>query len=84
MDNKNGQSSINFDIASANGKGYVLYLSESGEEGSFKPYSKVNYNAKCAHVKGLKNGKTYYAYVVYIQNNAVTQMSETATLTPAK
>lgn len=48
------------------------------------PYSKVNYNAKGAHVKGLKNGKTYYAYVVYIQNNAVTQMSETATLTPAK
>lgn len=84
VDNKNGQSSINFDIASANGKGYVLYLSESGEEGSFKPYSKVNYNAKGAHVKGLKNGKTYYAYVVYIQNNAVTQMSETATLTPAK
>lgn len=80
VNTKNDQANITFDIASANGKGYVLFLSDSGEEGSFQPYSNVNYNAKGAHIKGLNKGKTYYAYVAYVQNNAITQQSEVVTI----
>lgn len=82
VDQKNGQATINCDLESANGKGYVVFLSEDGEE--FAPYSNVNYNANGAHVKGLKNGKTYYAYVAYVQNNSITQLTEVVELNPAK
>lgn len=77
---KNGQADIQFDIRNANGKGYVLFLSETGEEDSFQPYTNVNYNAKGVHVKGLDNGKTYHAYVAYVEDNAITQMSPTVVL----
>lgn len=77
---KNGQADINFAINNANGKGYVLFLSETGEEDSFQTYANVNYNAKGAHVKGLDNNKTYYAYVAYVDDNAITQMSPIVTL----
>ncbi|MCL1975129.1 MAG: hypothetical protein FWG61_03065 [Firmicutes bacterium] len=61
----NGQANLDFDIVSPNGKGYTVYLSQSGEEGSFEPYSNVNYNAAGAHIKGLTNGVEYFAYVEY-------------------
>ena len=80
VDNGNKQANIYFNIKSANGKGYTVYLSESGKEGSFKAYPDVNYNAKGAHVKNLNNGVTYYAYIVY----EGTSKSAVAELRPGK
>lgn len=82
--NGKGQATAAFDVKNANGKGYVLYLSESGEKGTFAPYGNVNYNANGVHVKGLKNGQTYYAYAVYVEDNTVTQITETAELKPGR
>ena len=65
VSNGNGQADVYFDIKSANGKGYTLYLSETGAEGMFKVYNDLNYNSKGAHIKGLNNGKTYYVYIQY-------------------
>lgn len=79
----NGQANVNFDIRSANGKGYTVYLSDTGNPGSFAPYSNVNYNSGGAHVKGLVNGKTYYAYVEY-NNGAYVERSCIAVFTPTK
>lgn len=84
VSSQNRQATIQFDVASANGKGYVVFLSDSGEEGTFLPYTNVNYNAKGAHIKGLTNGHTYYAYVAFVQDNAITQVSQTVVLTPGK
>ncbi|QGN34429.1 DUF4832 domain-containing protein [Microlunatus sp. Gsoil 973] len=61
----NGQVSIDFPIASANGKGYTVYLKELGAREPFAPYTDVNYNAKGAHIKKLTNGTTYLAYIEY-------------------
>lgn len=82
VDNGKGQAFVAFDMENASGKDYVLYLSESGEEGSFVPYDNVNYNAKGVHVKGLENGKTYYAYAVNGKDHTIVQMTETAVLQP--
>jgi len=81
--NGNGQADANFAIRSANGKGYTAYLSESGLDGSFKAYTNVNYDAKGAHIKGLTNGKTYYAYIEYTDGKA-TERSGVVTLAPSK
>jgi hypothetical protein len=62
--NGNNQSSVNFPIRSANGKGYTVYLAEGGD-GEFAPYSNVNYSANGVHVRGLKNGVQYRLYVEY-------------------
>lgn len=43
---RNSQADIDFDIASANGRGYYVYLSETGAEGDYELYSKVNFNAR--------------------------------------
>jgi len=80
VENGNKQASIKFNILSANGKGYSVYLSETGANGTFKLYTDVNFNSKGAHVKGLTNGKTYYAYITY--ENTV--RSGTVTLKPDK
>ena len=69
--NGNKQSSVDFNIRSANGKGYILYLSETGVDGSFKVYGDVNYNAKGAHIKGLTNGKIYYVRIQYVNGGFV-------------
>lgn len=61
----NRQANVNFDIVSANGKGYSVYLSESGVEGPYELYNNVNYNSKGAHIRGLTNGKEYYVYIEY-------------------
>jgi murein DD-endopeptidase MepM/ murein hydrolase activator NlpD len=61
----NNQANIDFDIISANGKGYSVYLSISEDEGTFKFYADVNYNSKGVHIKGLTNGETYCAYITY-------------------
>ena len=62
---KNGQANVDFGIASANGKGYHLYIYRLGDEGGFELYNNVNYNSKGAHIKGLTNGATYFAYLEY-------------------
>jgi hypothetical protein len=62
-DNGNGKADIYYAIKSANGKGYTVFLSETGLPGSFKPYANVSYNSKGAMLKNLTNGKTYYAYI---------------------
>ena len=61
----NGQANVNFPIVSANGKGYTVYLSKTGQYGEFTLYSNVNYNSKGAHIKGLANGATYWVYIKY-------------------
>lgn len=83
IENGNKQSSVNFSIRSANGKGYTVYLSVSGEEGTFAPYSNVNYNSKGAHIKGLDNSVQYYAYVVYVNGDTV-EISDIVILNPGK
>ena len=79
--NGNGQANVNFAIRSANGKGYIVYLSESGAPGSFKAYSNVNYDAKGAHIKGLTNGRIYYAYIEYTDGK-FTEESDVTTMNP--
>ena len=60
----NKQANVNFDIKSANGKGYTVYLSVDDGK-TFDPYNDVNYNSKGTHIKDLTNGKIYYAYIEY-------------------
>ncbi|AET70168.1 putative metal-dependent phosphoesterase, PHP family [Desulfosporosinus orientis DSM 765] len=83
IDNGNNQANVNFDIHSANGKGYVVCLSDSGNEGTYAPYSDVNYDSKGAHIKGLEN-KKYYAYVMYVNGNTIAEKSEPVLLNPGK
>ncbi|MBS4197312.1 family 16 glycosylhydrolase [Lederbergia citri] len=78
----NGQTDINFGIRSANGKGYSVYISKTGTDGSFK-LAEVNFNSKGAHVKGLTNGETYYAYIVY-SGNGIVEKSNNIMLKPSK
>jgi len=80
----NGQANVDFAIASANGKGYTLYLSETGLKGSFKAYGDVNYNSKGAHIKGLANGKKYYAYIEYNNGKGSITKSAVTAFTPSK
>lgn len=84
INNKNGQADINFAINSANGKGYTVYLSVSGEKGPYEIYNNVNYNNNGVHIKGLTNGKTYWAYVVYSENDGVVAKSSPVQLNPTK
>jgi|GEM_PF-4639826 len=79
----NGQANLNFDIVSANGKGYTLFLSTDGGE-SFAIYKDVNYNAKGAHVKSVTNGKTYFAYIEYNDGKGYFCRSEIVGFTPSK
>jgi len=77
----NGQGNVNFNIKSANGIGYSVYISEDGE--NYIIYSNVNYNSKGAHIKGLTNNKTYYIKIAYTENG-ITTMSNSVMLTPKK
>lgn len=83
VSNGNKQSTVNFDIVSPNGKGYTVYLSESGQPGTFEEYSNVNYNAQGVHIKKLTNGDTYFVYVKY-QNGDTTLVSDIVEIAPAK
>jgi uncharacterized repeat protein (TIGR02543 family) len=78
----NGQSDVNFDIVSANGKGYKVFIANS-KIGPFTAYSNLNYNAKGAHIKGLTNGKTYNVYIEYTDNTG-TIRSESVEIKPSK
>jgi hypothetical protein len=60
----NGQANVDFDILSANGKGYSVYIAGS-QAGPFALYKQVNFNSKGVHIKGLENGKIYWVYVEY-------------------
>ena len=70
------QAQHSFDINSANGKGYVLQISQSGEPGSFEVWNSVNYNSKGAHITGLESGKTYHVLAVYTQDGYVVARTE--------
>ena len=67
---KNSNIDIYFDIRSANGKGYEVYVSETGAEGSFV-IANASFNSKGAIVKKLANGVTYYIYIVYEDSKVV-------------
>jgi len=82
--NGNGQANVDFAIASANGKGYTVYLSKTGVEGPFTKYGDVNYNSKGAHVKGLTNGTVYFVYIEYTDAKNVVTRSEAVELRPSK
>lgn len=83
VENGSGQADVNFDIQSASGKGYVVYLSDSGAEGTYAPYSNVNYNAKGVHIRGLER-RDYYAYILYTQGDTVLAQSAPVLLQPEK
>ena len=78
----NGQADVNFDILSANGKGYSVYLSETGLEGSYKLYNNVNYNSKGVHIKGLTHDKTNYTYIEYNNGKGNISRSKQVELIP--
>lgn len=80
----NGQTSVDFKIASANGKGYKVYLSLTGDPDSFVPYANVSYNSKGVNIKGLANGETYYIYIKYIDPNGKITRSDVIELKPKK
>jgi len=81
--NGNRQANVDFHIRSANGKGYTVYLSETGADGTFMEYSNVNYNGKGVHIRGLENGRTYYAYIEYSDGNGI-ERSLPVILSPGK
>jgi hypothetical protein len=80
---KDGQADLFFDILSANGKGYSVYIAES-ENGPFALHDQVNYNSKGAHIKGLKNGQTYWVCVEYKADGLVPTRTAPVAITPAK
>lgn len=79
--NGNGQANIDFAIRSANGKGYAVWICEK-YDGAYI-LANANFNSKGAHVKGLTNGKTYYAYIEYT-SNGICEKSNIVTLNPKK
>lgn len=83
-DAKKNQANISFDVQAIHGKGYVLYLSEIGEEGSFKKYNNVNYKRNGVHIRGLERGKEYHAYVVFVEDNVITEKSEVVSFKTSK
>ncbi len=79
----NGQVNVDFNILSANGKGYSVYISESNA-GPFERYNQVNFNSKGAHIKGLKNGKTYWVYLEYNADGLVATRTAPVAITASK
>jgi len=79
---KNGQADIFFNIVSANGKGYSVYIAES-EEGPFVLHDEVNFNSKGAHIKRLENGKTYWVCVEYKADGLVATRTAPVAITPS-
>jgi hypothetical protein len=77
----NGQANVDFDILSANGKGYSVYLAGS-QAGPFKLHNQVNFNSKGAHIKGLENGKTHWVYVEYNGEGLVATRTAPVAITP--
>lgn len=77
----NGQANVDFNILSANGKGYSVYIAES-PTGPFKLHKNVNFNSKGAHIKGLTNGKTYWVSVEYYDEGLVATRTEPVAVTP--
>jgi polygalacturonase len=80
VSNGNRQANINFDIRSANGHGYTVYISDSGEKGTFK-IADFNLNSRGAHVRNLANGQTYFAFIEY-NTDGVFELSNIVTLEP--
>jgi hypothetical protein len=80
----NKHAHIYFDIESANGKGYSVYLSVDGPDGPYSPYAHVNYHAKGVHIKKLTNGTVYYAIIAYSVNGAEIARSRPVELRPGK
>ena len=78
----NGQANVNFDIKSANGKGYSVYISTDGGQ-TYTLYADLNYNSKGVHLKGLTNGQTYSVKIAY-EENGTTFWSDAVSLTPSK
>lgn len=80
----NNQANINFNIKSANGKGYEVYISSTGKPDSFVKYTNVNYNSKGVHIKGLTNGNEYYAYIKYSDGTQNISRSPVIKFIPSK
>jgi hypothetical protein len=79
----NGQANVDFDILSATGNGYSVYIAAS-QSGPFKLHNQVNFNSKGAHIKGLENGKTYWIYVEYNGEGLVATRTAPIAITPSK
>jgi hypothetical protein len=76
----NGQVNVDFDILSADGKGYSVYLAKANES-RFKRHTQVNFNSKGVHIKGLEKGQTYQVYVEYKRDGLVATKTVPVTVT---
>ena len=79
----NGQANVDFDILSADGKGYSVYVAKA-KDSRFKRHTQVNFNSKGAHIKGLENGETYKVYLEYKRDGLVATKTVPVTVTPSK
>ncbi len=79
----NGQANVDFDILSADGRGYSVYLAK-GSDSRFKRHTQVNYNSKGVHIKGLENGQTYKVYLEYKRDGLVATKTVPLTVSPSK
>ena len=71
----NKQVTVYFNIHSANGKGYVVYLSRGVDE-QLSEYKEWNSNSQGIHINKLTNGNTYYIVIAYMKDGAITEMCE--------
>lgn len=78
-----GQANVDFDILSANGEGYSVYIAKS-QPSRFKRHNQVNFNSKGVHIKGLENGVTYWVYVEYTANGLVATRTAPVAITASK
>ena len=83
VENGNHQANVSPISVPLTAKAMSCILSDSGNKGTYAPYSHVNYNAKGAHLKGLENNKSYYAYIMYEGENII-EKSEPVLLNPWK
>lgn len=82
VETKNKQVRLNFDIESANGKGYYVYASKDGKD--FQLCEDVNFNSKGVHIRGLQNGCEYTFYVVRVIDGVVVERSKAIVARPGK
>ncbi|MBM7831261.1 hypothetical protein JOE59_001966 [Agromyces cerinus] len=73
---------ITFPIRGANGKNYEVYVSKTGEPGSFTQYRDVRFNSKGARLYGLEDGTKVYAYVVYRTGGDVVEVTAPVVIEP--
>ena len=62
----------------------MVYVSSTGANGPFSKYADVSYNANGAKLKGLINGKQYFAYIEYNDGKGNISASKIVEFIPGK